>query len=179
VSLSANESRTLIVTPSVHVRRKRDLSTDFGIGNDAASIRPTANLELMYIFAPGWVLTTRITEGMVSDNFGVVVNSGVRWGTRITDDIIFSAFGGIAFANKRYNQSYFGINSSESVRYGLLPYSVGSGLKNISIGSHVRYALTESWSADLMVRAHRLVISSPLIEQRNQVIIGTGVSYRF
>ncbi|MCL2369062.1 MAG: MipA/OmpV family protein [Alphaproteobacteria bacterium] len=179
LSLPLNESRTLIITPTVHFRRKRDLSTDFDIGNDATSIRPTANIELMYAFAPGWALTARITEGMASDNFGMVLNTGVRWGTRLTDDIMFSMFGGIAFADKNYNQSYFGINASEAMRYGLLPHSASAGPKNISAGSHVRYSFTQNWSLDVMVRVHRLLIPSPLIEQKNQIIIGTGVSYRF
>ncbi len=99
---------------------------------------------------------------------------------------VIYAFGPRAtFADSEYNNAYFGINQTQSVRSGLNRYHAGSGSVSYGIGGFVSLPVSGPVSVSAFGGYDRLgndVADSPLIKQRgseNQFAIGLSVTYKF
>ncbi len=89
------------------------------------------------------------------------------------------------FANDRYMDTYFSVDSDNSQRSGLPGYTAGSGLKSISLGVNASYDLSSEWTLIGRVGFSRLMgdaRDSPIVQLRgdaNAVSAGLAVGYRF
>jgi outer membrane protein len=89
------------------------------------------------------------------------------------------------FANDRYMDSYFSVDSDNSARSGLPVYTATSGLKSISLGFNASYDLNQEWTLIGRVGFSRLTgdaRDSPIVQLRgdvNAVSAGLAVGYRF
>ena len=89
------------------------------------------------------------------------------------------------FANDRYMDTYFSVDSDNSLRSGLPGYAATSGLKSISLGINASYDLSNEWTLIGRVGFSRLLSDardSPIVQQRgdaNATSAGLAVGYRF
>jgi len=89
---------------------------------------------------------------------------------------------GTTWASDDYMESFFGINSRQSVASGLETYKAESGIKDVNASMTVGYSITERWRMGGMFMYKRLVgdaADSPIVENKNQFIMGLGLSYRW
>lgn len=88
----------------------------------------------------------------------------------------------IEFANRQYDDTWFGITQAESLRSGLREFSPGAGVKDLGLQS----SLTLQYSPHILFRGivniKELVgdaADSPLTTGKTQFFMGVGVGYRF
>jgi len=88
----------------------------------------------------------------------------------------------IEFANRQYENTWFGITQAESLRSGLHEFSPGAGVKDLGLQS----SLTVQYSPHILFRGivnvKELVgdaADSPLTTGKTQFFVGVGVGYRF
>ncbi len=88
----------------------------------------------------------------------------------------------IEFANRQYENTWFGITPAESMRSGLREYSPGAGVKDVGVQS----SLTLQYSQHILFRGvfniKELVgdaADSPLTTSKTQLFVGFGAGYRF
>jgi outer membrane scaffolding protein for murein synthesis (MipA/OmpV family) len=117
--------------------------------------------------------------------------NGLTGRVRMTYGERFSLFGKsalletgpeIEFANREYENTWFGITSFESSRSGLREFSPGAGLLDVGL----RSSLTIQESKHILVRG---VVNfkeltgnagdSPLTTSKSQWLAGAGVGYKF
>lgn len=93
----------------------------------------------------------------------------------------------IVFADRNYEQTFFGVSESSAIRATQLgnpmrAYDATPGIKNVELSLTARYAISEHWSAMAHAGLSELVGSaanSPLTQQKFQPTIAGGIVYRF
>lgn len=89
------------------------------------------------------------------------------------------------FASSNYNNTYFGISSSQSARSGLAKYDADGGLVSYGMGMFAATPISDSLSLGFFGSYERLTgdaADSPLITERgdrNQFMSGISISYEF
>ncbi|SHO51879.1 MipA/OmpV family protein [Desulfopila aestuarii] len=87
---------------------------------------------------------------------------------------------GTTWASDKYMESYFGINSRQSAASGYERYNAESGIKDVNVSMTGGYSITNRWRIGGMLMYKRLVgdaADSPIVEDKNQFIMGLGISY--
>jgi outer membrane protein len=93
----------------------------------------------------------------------------------------------ITFADKRYNQTFFGVTASEAVRATALgnplhAYRANAGAKDAGLSMIGFYQLGGHWSLGGIVGVSELLgkdAESPLTQHRLQPEVGLGILYKF
>lgn len=97
----------------------------------------------------------------------------------------FSAGPRLTLADRRFMESYYGINAAQSLMSGLPVFSPQAGMRSYGANAFVRAKLSESWTAQAFVDYQHLTGSagdSPVITSRGtpeQYMVGVGISYTF
>ena len=88
----------------------------------------------------------------------------------------------IEFANRQYENTWFGITQAESLRSGLREFSPGAGVKDLGLQT----SLTLQYSPHILFRGVLNVkellgdaADSPLTTGKTQFFVGLGVGYKF
>jgi len=117
---------------------------------------------------------------------------GKQQGTRLSMDaearypigqtVALSAGPGFTWADAKYTQKFFGIDTAQSARSGLAPYTAKAGLNSVgfTVGADMRIAL--SWGLGMRVTASKLhgdAVNSPVTEKTTQTTVGLFAAYRF
>jgi MipA family protein len=88
----------------------------------------------------------------------------------------------VSFADTRYNSTWFGVSVSQSTSSGLPVFTPGSGLD--TVGAHA--GLAAALAPHTLLRAFATfnhltdeVADSPIVQRRNEAVVGTGLAYLF
>jgi outer membrane scaffolding protein for murein synthesis (MipA/OmpV family) len=87
-----------------------------------------------------------------------------------------------SFANRAYQQSYFGVTAHQAYASGNPEYHPEGGIKDVRLGARWNWALSPSWILTSSVQASRLAGDarrSPLVERPTNVTVSTAFAYRF
>lgn len=94
--------------------------------------------------------------------------------------------GRVRFADATYFRNYYGVTPAAALTSGLRAYQPGSGVNDIGVSGFVSRRLGGNWNATLFAGYTRLIdqaaaspITTSRFGSRNQVSIGTSISYRF
>lgn len=94
--------------------------------------------------------------------------------------------GRLRFADATYFRNYYGVTPAAAITSGLRPYNPGAGLNDVSASVFVSRRLGGNWNATLFGSYARLLdraaaspITTSRFGSRNQVSIGSAISYRF
>jgi outer membrane protein len=96
--------------------------------------------------------------------------------------LTFTAGPGITWASSQYEQTFYGVNATQSAQSGLRQYSPKSGISSIRFSVGANYALTNHWNIGARVTASNLrgdAGDSPIVEKKDQISYGAFASYRF
>lgn len=88
----------------------------------------------------------------------------------------------LSWADPRYMQTFFGVDSAQSASSELPVYVPGSGIKDYGINFNWRHAYTKKWFSNGGIQARRLsgsAGSSPLVMTRLETSASFLVGYRF
>jgi outer membrane protein len=99
---------------------------------------------------------------------GLTAELGADYGTALTEDLSGSVGLSAVFADRKYNQRYFGITQAQAGKSDYRAYAPGAGLKNVAATASLGYDLTEYLELGLWTQYKRLTgpaADSPLVER--------------
>jgi outer membrane scaffolding protein for murein synthesis (MipA/OmpV family) len=88
---------------------------------------------------------------------------------------------GTTWASDDYMESFFGVDSKQSVDSGLKKYTAEAGFKDVKVSVTAGYPITNRWRLGGKAEYKRLVgdaADSPIVDDENQFLVGIGISYR-
>ncbi len=133
-------------------------------------------------WSDGWVITPGINLDLLRKGVGQTADIVVGKDWDLSAKLRWSVSTGLTWASRGYMRSYFGITPSESSASGYVVYNPGSGLRDLRVGTGLRYEINDRWVAVANVSAQRLVgpaASSPITQTVNQWGMGAGLGWRF
>lgn len=89
---------------------------------------------------------------------------------------------GFTVANRAYNDGYFGVSESESLRSGNAQYAASGGLKDVHAAVRWNHVFSPAWMLISQVQVMRLqrdAADSPLVVRPTNYSISTALAYRF
>lgn len=152
-------------------------------GMEEIRTRPEAGAFFNYYLSPSLRLTSSVLAGAGNDRNGVRGEIGIqRLAMELAPHHTLSVSAGLGFANRAYQQSYFGVTEAQALASGNPPYRPDGGLKDLRIGARWNWALSPSWMLTSSLQATRLAGDarhSPLVERPTNVTVSTAFAYRF
>jgi outer membrane protein len=123
----------------------------------------------------------------IGPDSGIVISLGGDYKFRPLPKLQITVGPKVNFADRQYEQTFFGVSESSAVRATALgnpmrAYDATPGIKNVELSLTAKYTITERWSALAHVGLSELVGSaanSPLTQQKLQPTVAAGVAYRF
>jgi outer membrane scaffolding protein for murein synthesis (MipA/OmpV family) len=151
-----------------------------GLGNVEAA--PEARLFAEAAFLP-FVFTADLRHA-IGGHEGVIGDVGLYLPVVGRKELVVFVGPSASFANGRYMQAYFGIDSAQaaSSTAGLPAYRAQGGVKNVGFGASAIYYFTEKWFLDADLALERLVDSaanSPIVQDKNQLGLSLIIGYAF
>jgi outer membrane protein len=152
-------------------------------GMHEVKLRPEAGAFFNYYLSPEWRLTSSVLGGAGNDRNGVRGELGIqRLALQVAPYHTVSVSAAATFANRAYQQAYFGITPAEAFISGNPEYHPQGGLKDVRIGARWNWTLSPSWMLTSSLQAVRLAGDarhSPLVERPTNVTVSTAFAYRF
>lgn len=116
---------------------------------------------------------------------GYTVDGSVSYNKMFGQKVRASLSVSSTYADKNYNQTYFGVNITNAAISGFQPYNVGGGIKDIGATVNLNYLIDENWGILALLGYKKLLkpaTDSPIIKNvgtSNQFLGTVGISYRF
>lgn len=101
---------------------------------------------------------------------------------QLTPALSLSAGPGLTWADKKYSQTFFGVDASQSAKSGLTPYTAGSGLNTLRLSVGAEYAFSRDWFIGARISAGTLrgdARNSPITASKSQNTFGLFGVYHF
>jgi MipA family protein len=108
------------------------------------------------------------------------LSTEIPW--RISSDLSVSLSPNLVWADKKYNQTYFGVTSTQAANSGFKAYNAKAGIKSVGLTMGLDYKLSPNWSASAAASFNQLrgdAAKSPLVQKKNQTTVAAGVAYTF
>ena len=152
-------------------------------GMDEIGARLQAGMFFNYYLSPGLRLTNSVLVGAGKERDGVLWNLGLQQSAPdITAHQRLSFGAGLTLVNRNYNSSYSGVSAAEAKTSGHPEYGAGAGVRDVYLAAGWNWALSPSWMLASGARVTRLqgdARHSPLVQRPTNVVITTGLAYRF
>jgi MipA family protein len=120
--------------------------------------------------------------GSFKGHGGSRIELGAEIPWQISSNVGLSFTPNIVWADKKYNQTYFGVTAAQAARSGFAAYSAGAGLKSVGLTVGMNYKIHSNWSANAAASFNQLqgdAAKSPLVQKKLQNTFTVGVSYAF
>jgi MipA family protein len=142
----------------------------------------TAHATLFGSYTRDWyVVRAALSTDVGGKHQGTTANFDLEGKYQPIERLILSAGPGVTWNSSQYDQTFYGITSTQSSQSGLSAYSPGSAfIMRVSAGAN--YQLTRNWGIGARVSASRLpseVANSPIVKDRTQVNYGIFANYKF
>ena len=141
------------------------------------SVGAGANVRVFGIYSLGVLDVLADVRRQIGAGNGILADAGVTRTFVVSRRLIVIPTATLTWADARYMQTYFGVGEGASVA----PYSIGAGLRDVSLMLLAIVPLDDRWSVQSLVRAEVLLgdaAHSPVTEQRLQPMFGGFLSYR-
>ncbi|HEY6241251.1 MAG TPA: MipA/OmpV family protein [Burkholderiales bacterium] len=129
-----------------------------------------------------FLLSASALTDILNRGQGTLVHFNALGRYRFSERLTLFGGPGLAWADGRYTQTFFGVNAQQSAASGLPEFETHPGLNSVRFALGASYRLTSRWNAGLFGSIARLegdAASSPITESRLQRFVGAVVSYRF
>lgn len=171
--------------PTVKVRLGRKASDDSdltGLGDVDWAFEAGAFAEY---WPAQWLRTRAEVRQGFGGHHGVVSDLMADVVVPVNPQLTFSAGPRLTLASGAATSPYFSVTPGQAVASGLPVYDARGGMHSYGAGAQVAYAWTPRWASTVFVEYERLAgdaANSPLVSlrgSRNQVQVGTGLTYSF
>lgn len=171
------------VTPGEPGKNGRSAGPNRLSGMDVVKARLQVGAFVNVYLTPNVRLTNNVLAGAGKGSDGVIWNLGIqRVMVQSSPHHRVALAAGISVVNRSYNNSFFGVSPSESLRSGNRAYAPGAGINGASAGVRWHWSLTPSWLLINNVQATRVLgdaRKSPLVERPNGFSLSSAIAYRF
>lgn len=157
--------------------RSKDVPAGVGAVNFGAGARGFVSFH-----DKGVVLTLGATQGFAGGTKGLVADASLAYPIPLTRRLTIIPTVGTTWANAKFNNRYFGIDTAQAAASGLSTYAPGAGFKDVSGSLTTTYRLTNH----IMLSASGVVTTvlgndgrSPLVVHKTQPAGFLSVAYRF
>lgn len=157
--------------------RRRDAPVGIGRLSGGAGARIAADVR-----AGAFVASLGGTKVLSGDVDGALIDASLAFPVRVTERLSLAPGVSATWADRKYNQAYFGVSPSQAVASGLPAYRPGGGIKDVSASVSANYRLSERTSLGASVGVSRLAgdaKDSPMVVDRTQPSAVLSVAYRF
>ncbi|MGL5968193.1 MAG: MipA/OmpV family protein [Kluyvera sp.] len=135
----------------------------------------------------GWWISPWIGfEGNIiaplTDSQGMQYNAKANWLLLDNDADTVMLSTGVWYGDSRFNNTWFGVNEAQSSRSAYSAYTAGSGVNRYDYSISWQHAFSSSWSGYAEARYSVLesrVSHSPIVREKNPVVMTLGVFYSF
>lgn len=127
-------------------------------------------------------LASSVRYGSGNDRQGLVVDLGLNVSTALTPAWRLNAGVASAWANRAYQQSFFGVTAAQALNTGHAAFTPSAGLRDLRFGVAIRYALAPSWTVSGGLSLTRLLgdaRNSPIVPETSSLSGTVTASYRF
>jgi outer membrane protein len=163
----------------IEPRQESDDSHLRGLGD----VKRTTHFDAFGVFTYDWFTARSSVLTDIGDNQrGTTVTLDTMGRYSPTEQWTLSAGPGVTWGSDQYNTTYFGVNAEQSVRSGLPPYSLGSGVNEVRFSVGAAYHPTPHWNIGADITAAWIENSSgdsPIVQKKNQMTYGLLVTYLF
>lgn len=165
-------------------RGEKDSSDLVGLGSVGGGFEAGSYLETRFNKT---LIRARFSQDISGEHDGFTVFLTGDQGLYLSEDKKFAVGAGVraTWTSQDYNQAFFGISNVQSQNSGLSLYDIGSGFRDVTVRSLVRYDVSKTWRLSGLLQLGRLVgdvKDSPLVQERGsatQWLGGVGLSYKF
>ncbi|HEY2622658.1 MipA/OmpV family protein [Dyella sp. Tek66A03] len=163
----------------IEPRQESDDSHLRGLGD----VKRTTHFDAFGVFTYDWFTARSSVLTDIGDNQrGTTVTLDTMGKYSPTEQWTLSAGPGVTWGSDQYNTTYFGVNAEQSVRSGLPPYSLGSGVNEVRFSVGAAYHPTPHWNIGADITAAWIENhsgDSPIVQKKNQMTYGLLVTYLF
>lgn len=141
----------------------------------------TANLYLEWKARP-WSADLHYSRQVTGDDAGTKIDLKAGYGFRLVGPVFLKPSLRVRYADSDYNSSNFGITPRQSANSGLPEYDADGDFNSVGAGLLTLVFLSKHWSVQMIANYERLIGDagdSPIVEERNQVRVGMGITYQF
>lgn len=176
----------------VHWGREEDGGSPWRVaGTESTALRGLGDVDatfeaggfVEYTWREHYATKAELRQG-VNGHEGLVGELGFSYKDRY-GDIGYSFGPRLKWASEDYNQTFFGINATQSARSGLATYDADAGLVSYGVGGFASMPLGEQLRASLFAGYDHLgdeAADSPLVTERgseHQLMGGASITYFF
>lgn len=126
-------------------------------------------------------MNAAILADMPNTSQSVIADLTYTYRGQVMRDLFISPFIGANWVNKKHNQYYFGVSTSESARTGIRCYRPNDGV-GYYIGIGMDYFFTPHWSGKLdyqFFKFNHKAKSSPITKHDYSHLLVAGVAFNF
>jgi outer membrane scaffolding protein for murein synthesis (MipA/OmpV family) len=157
----------ITIAPALNLRSERDLKTNGEVDDRAKELRFAAGASMTWRMGQ-FALGAGIFTGLTDANKGTSYDLLALYTNPISEKLVCTLGVSAAYADKDYNQTYFGITprQSASSQYGV--YDAGAGFKSVGTNASLNYVLNKGTSIGTFMAYTRLVgpaADSPIVKQ--------------
>jgi outer membrane protein len=156
--------------------RRKDMPEGIDKLSDGVGARIFTNIKV-----GGFVATLGAVKILSGGTKGIVADANLSYPVAISSRFMLTPSIGTTWANRKYNDRYFGVTPAESLASGLPQFGMGAGFKDVSGMLTASYRLTDR----IIMSATGGVTSmigdakdSPLIQRKTQPLAILTLNYR-
>jgi outer membrane protein len=118
----------------------------------------------------------------VGGTHGVTADATLSYTAKIGSRLSLTPAVATTWADRKYNDGYFGVDAAQSQASGLAAFAPGSGFKDVSAGMTAKFAISHHWIAITNGSARGILAKdadSPIVERRWRPLGSFGIAYAF
>ncbi len=157
--------------------RRRDAPTGIGRLKNGAGARVSAEVRAGPVLAS--LGATKVVSGGVD---GALIDAGLAWPIRLSPRLTLMPSVGATWADRQYNDRYFGVTSAQALASGLPVYAAGGGIKDVSAALGAMYRLNDRVTLGATASLSSLqgdAKDSPIVADPTQPAVFVSAAYRF
>jgi outer membrane protein len=156
--------------------RRRDVPAGVDKLSSGVGGRIFANLR-----AGGAVATLGVVKGISGGTEGLVADASLSYPFALSPSFTLTPTLGTSWANRRHNDRYFGITSTEAMASGLPAFAAGAGFKDVSAALTASYRVSDRLTLSATGSVTSLlgaVKDSPIVMKKTQPFGLLTLTYR-
>lgn len=129
----------------------------------------------------GLVATLGGTKPFVGGGAGFLADASLSYPAFVSPRFLLIPAAGTTWADRKYNDRYFGVDAGQSIRSGLPQYHLRSGFKDVSTTLTASYGLDDRLNLSVTGGVTRLLgdaRNSPIVVNQSQTFGFLSLSYR-
>jgi outer membrane protein len=146
----------LVFSPAINFRPERNIKSDGSLEDRTSGLHLAGGGRVAWN-AEDFALSAQLTQGLSQKNKGWAYDLEAGYSRPLSRKWSYTAKISATYADREYNQTYFGITSEESLRTGYEAYHAGTGFSSVGTGGSLNYVVNESAMAGIFAGYFRLV----------------------